>query len=239
LSTRPLYIQTEDRLAEIIRRTKPGSCLPSEPELAKEFGVSRTTLREAMRAFEARGLILRKQGSGTFVVDPPRTIAGGLESLMSIERLAKRIGLKVRMTYLNIDIRSASSGEGDLFPDHPGERILEISRVLATDYRPVAYLVDVLPEDVTSIQDLKNGFTGSVLDLMLKNNAPKLNSARTEINAISAPIDIAGRLDIQRGDTLLYMSTELFDERSEIVDRSKGYYLPGVFRFYLERRIES
>jgi GntR family transcriptional regulator len=192
-----------------------------------------------MRAFEARGLILRKQGAGTFVVDAPRTIEGGLESLMSIEQLAKRIGLNVKMTYLNIDIEPASSRRGELFPRYSGERILEISRVLSTEYRPVAYLVDLLPEGVTTLQDLKNGFTGSVLDLMLKNKTPTLKSASTEINAISAPAEIAKRMNIQRGDTLLFMSAELYDDRSEVVDRSKSYYLPGVFRFHLRRRIES
>jgi len=40
-----------------------------EPKLARDMGVSRATLREAMRSFEAQGLIMRKQGAGTFVIE--------------------------------------------------------------------------------------------------------------------------------------------------------------------------
>jgi GntR family transcriptional regulator len=238
LTTRPLYIQTEDQLAEIIRKTKPGNCLPSEPELAKALGVSRTTLREAMRAFESRGLVLRKQGAGTFVLDPPRKIESGLESLISIERLAKRIDLKVQMTWLNIDLRLPTALERDQFSGRDLKRILEISRVIATEQRPVAYLVDTLPEGVTSTHHFKNGFTGSVLDLMLENESPRLESASTEINAISAPKGIARRLNVQRGDPLLSMSAELYNDSAELVGCSRSYYLPGVFRFNLKRRIE-
>ena len=59
-------LQTD--LAVVIAGIEPGGKLPSEPELALKLGVSRATLREAMRAFEEQGLIRRRQGVGTFVV---------------------------------------------------------------------------------------------------------------------------------------------------------------------------
>ncbi len=45
----------------------PGEKLPPERELAKQFGVSRPSLREAIQCLEAKGLLLRRQGGGTFV----------------------------------------------------------------------------------------------------------------------------------------------------------------------------
>lgn len=55
-------------LAAIIARTPAGAKLASEVELAKQLGVSRATLREAIRTFENQGLVRRRQGAGTFVV---------------------------------------------------------------------------------------------------------------------------------------------------------------------------
>jgi GntR family transcriptional regulator len=81
-------------LAALIARSSAGQRLPSEPELAKQLGVSRATLREAMRSFETQGLIRRRQGSGTFVVGKMEVLDSGMEVLESLETMAKRLGLK-------------------------------------------------------------------------------------------------------------------------------------------------
>jgi GntR family transcriptional repressor for pyruvate dehydrogenase complex len=63
-----------DRVADAIRemilseRLRPGDALPSERELAKQFGVSRTVIREAIRALDAKGLLEVRTGSGVRIV---------------------------------------------------------------------------------------------------------------------------------------------------------------------------
>src|SRR5512145_18854 len=91
-------------LAALIQRTPAGSRLISEPELAKQLGVSRATLREAMRMFETQGLIRRRQGSGTFVVGKVQVLDNGLEVLESLETMAERLGLEVSVSDLNIEV---------------------------------------------------------------------------------------------------------------------------------------
>jgi DNA-binding GntR family transcriptional regulator len=85
-------------LAALIKSTPAGQRLVSEPELAKQMGVSRATLREAMRTFETQGLIRRRQGSGTFVVGKVPVIDAGLEVLESLETMARRMNLKITVT---------------------------------------------------------------------------------------------------------------------------------------------
>ena len=62
-----------DSVTERIQRgaLKPGDRVPSEPELMKEFGVSRTVVREAMSGLQASGLVETRHGVGTFVLAPP------------------------------------------------------------------------------------------------------------------------------------------------------------------------
>src|SRR5512136_3258164 len=90
-------------LALLIGKMEPGGRLPSEPDLARQMGVSRATLREAMRTFEVQGMIRRRQGSGTFVVGQVPVIEAGLEVLESLETMAVRRGLEVSVGDLRVE----------------------------------------------------------------------------------------------------------------------------------------
>ena len=137
-------------LAQLISDTKPGDRLLTEPELAKQLGVSRATLREAMRTFETQGLLLRRQGIGTFVVRPTQVLESGLEVLESIDTLAKRTSLPVSPAKIDLELRQATNEECDILGLDSGCSIVSVSRVILAEARPVAYLVDILPEDVLS-----------------------------------------------------------------------------------------
>src|SRR5512140_1799160 len=138
-------INTSHRLHENLRRVisgmDPGDRLPSEPELARKLGVSRATLREAMRTFETQGLIHRRHGAGTFVTRPSQVIESGLEVLESIETLAKRIGVQVSMGALQIEHRIASLEEASALGLAAGSKIMHLSRVILAEGHPAAYLV--------------------------------------------------------------------------------------------------
>ena len=100
-------------LAKLIASTPPGSRLMSEPELAKQLGVSRATLREAMRTFETQGLIRRRQGSGTYVVGKFDVMEAGLEVLESIETMAQRLNLEVSVSDLHVELANADKKTAD------------------------------------------------------------------------------------------------------------------------------
>jgi GntR family transcriptional regulator len=227
------------QLSRIIASTPSGDRLPSEPALAEQLRVSRATLREAMRTFETQGIIRRRQGAGTFVNFPLQVIESGLEVLESIETMAKRIGLSVNPEALNIERRIAEEEECHSLKLDPLSEVTSVSRVMLANNHAVAYLVDVLPTDVLSPEDLNSGFTGSVLDLLLQRGVPKLAVSRAEINAISASPYVAKAMNIQRGDVLTSIVSELFSKEGRVIDFSHSYFLPGFFRFHVVRRVEK
>lgn len=84
----PLYVQVADLMRQRIqRRLWPcGHQLPTLADMIEEFGVARVTIRQAMDVLEAEGIIVRRQGLGTFVAgaasaDPPLRVATSLEAL--------------------------------------------------------------------------------------------------------------------------------------------------------------
>ena len=234
-----IFQRLQLQLSRMIAETPPGNRLPAEPELAKQLGVSRATLREAMRSFEGQGLIRRRQGIGTFVVGHSHVIESGLEVLESIETLARRIQLEVSMGALQVSLVNATPAMAAVLQVEEGAQLVQIARVIEAEHRPVAYLVDTLPEDILAAADIEQGFTGSVLDLLLQRGSLPLATSRAEIQAVAASPEIARSLEIQRGDVLLMFSAQLFTSPGRVVDYSLSYFLPGYFQFHVVRRVEA
>ncbi|HEX9018245.1 MAG TPA: GntR family transcriptional regulator [Anaerolineaceae bacterium] len=231
------YQRLQVQLADLFASLAPGDKLPAEPDLARDLGVSRATLREAMRSFEGQGLIRRRQGVGTFVVGQPPVFESGLEVLESIESLAHRIGLDVSMGAVQISTACATADQAQALNVAPDTQLVQVSRVIQTGERPVAFLVDMLPEDVLPPEDLERGFTGSVLDLLLRRGNPKLVRSMAEVRAVAASAEIAHSLEIQRDDVLLEFVARLYTVEERVIDYSMSYFLPGYFRFQIVRRV--
>ena len=231
------YDRLQEQLEGLFASLGPGARLPSEPALARELGVSRATLREAMRSFEGQGLIRRHQGVGTFVVGQPPVFESGLEVLESIESLAHRIGLDVSMGEVHIETVGAGQDQAQALKVAENTPLVQISRVIRAGSRPVAYLVDALPEDILTPDDLSQGFTGSVLDFLLNRGALSLTRSVADIRAVAASAELARLLETRRDAALLEFVAWLYTSEERIVDYSLSYFLPGYFRFHVVRRV--
>ncbi len=224
-------------LANLISSLPAESRLPSEPELAKRMGVSRATLREAMRSFEGQGLIRRRQGVGTFVVAQVPVIDTGLEVLESIESIAQRKNMPVNMGELQVKEVPADAEQAEALNIPLGTMVTDVGRVIYIDSRPIAFLEDILPSDILNVSDVETGFTGSVLDLLLRRGDPKLSQSRTDIRAIGATPKVARALQIQRDSVILLFVAKLYSEDGRVVDYSFSDFLPGYFHFHVVRKI--
>lgn len=232
------FQRLQAELSVLIANTPAGERLPSEPKLAKKLGVSRATLREAMRSFEAQGMIRRRQGAGTFVVGQVSVLDSGLEMLESLDTMARRLNLAITVSDLRVDRVQADQDLADNLNVPLDSSLISIERVIRADGRPVAYLVDTLPEEFLDLDELPEDFTGSILDFLLDHGTP-LTFSRAAISAAGATADVARALEIQREDVLLQFKSQIFSADGSVVDYTESNFIPGYFNFHVIRRINN
>jgi GntR family transcriptional regulator len=123
----------------------PDGRLPSEPELARQLGVSRATVREAVAALEEQGLVRRRQGAGTFVQRNYSIVRNNLNLNAGVTDLIRAAGRTPGTLRRRFVVRGATPGEIGQLDLPAGSQVFEVSRVRTADDRPVAFVVAALP----------------------------------------------------------------------------------------------
>jgi GntR family transcriptional regulator len=139
--------QVEELLRERIRDATylPGSRIPSESELSDEFGVSRATVRTVLAKLAVNGLILRKQGDGTYVNARIGELSAHPGNLWDFVYLIESNGFVPTINVLSIGHRAATEKEAASLAIEPGEELLEMVRLFCADDKPVILANNVVP----------------------------------------------------------------------------------------------
>src|SRR5581483_918888 len=144
----PLYFQVEQALANPIRggTLAIGSQLPAEPELSRHFGVSRSVIRQALRRLEETGLVARRRGVGSFVVqkDPPSWQLQGSQGFFEDE--VTRLGREVVSRVLRAEIAPLPPWAAALLELEEGAPGVVLERLRYVDGLLTVYDLNYLPE---------------------------------------------------------------------------------------------
>lgn len=239
LDSRPLYLRAEEALAGLLQEGTylPGDQLPPEQELAQQLGISRSTLREALRAFEERGIIVRRRGVGTFVSEHNIFIESGLETLESIDTIAGRRGLNIRTEKLNIATLDADDELASRLNVAPGSPVTVVTRIKTAAGKPVAYMYDAIPAEIFGREEIQKGFKGSVLDFLLESGTVEVSYARADIKPVRPDTGLSLLVELGYPRALLLLEETLFDVEGRVIDFSRNYFLPEFFNFHVVRRV--
>ena len=206
----PLYAQTEKVLEDLLvhRRYRIGDRISPETELVRNLDVSRVTIRAAVGRLVDRGLLIRRQGSGTFLARLPErrdqpypagiklgsSVAhvGRMETYASI---AERLGLETDSEQLHVEAAPPTVEEAEALELPVNGEVTRVSRVLLLDGEPAAWMIDVFPADVISAGEIKERLSSHqmVLDLLLDERIPVAFSEVEVSTALLDPGQPAGR----------------------------------------------
>lgn len=144
----PIAVQIGRKLRQLISDGvyPPGSRLPSEPHMAKEFGVSRATLRTALAQLSAENLIHRRQGDGTFVSNYAEDVNTTLGGMLDFVRLIRSSGRSVSIQTVSITERPVTKREADALKIPVDDLVVVLVRKFLADDIPAILATNVIPK---------------------------------------------------------------------------------------------
>ncbi|MDY0288512.1 MAG: GntR family transcriptional regulator [Sphaerochaeta sp.] len=233
----PLYYQVEAAIRKKIESGVfgLGDKIPSEMELAKEFHVSRITIRKAVENLVQDGLLQKQQGIGTLVTK--HLIKDAVNSLESFTEKMARQGRKVSSTLLEVCIQYPSEVIAESLNLGPGEQVLKISRIRNVDGLPLALFTTYVPAYLGIPSD--EDFSGSLFEVYAKYGIEPYYSDRS-FRAIVADPTVASILQIMEGRAALQMNYLTFDRQGRAIEYAEGIYRGDWYnyemRFYRNAR---
>lgn len=226
----PLYFQIAQHLESAIESgaLPPGTRLDNEVQLAESLGLSRPTMRQAMQYLVDKGLIVRRRGIGTRVVQPKVRRPLELTSLYDdLKRADQSPSTQVRE--LSVGPADPDVARALALPD--GGEVLTLVRLRSAADRPIAKLTNHLPVgllDVTA-EDLER----SGLYQLIRGAGIQLHSATQVIGARTASREEAELLDEDPGAALLTMERVAYDDHGAAVEVGRHVYVASRYSFEL------
>ncbi|AIY05836.1 putative transcriptional regulator [Planococcus sp. PAMC 21323] len=233
---RALYLQVIDRMKQDIAAGvyKEKEKLPSEFELSKTLGVSRATLREALRLLEEDNTIIRRHGVGTFVNSKP-LFSSGIEQLTSVSDMIRQAGMEPGAIYLSTSEGLSSEEDIKRFHCTADDTIITIERVRTANSDPVVYCIDKVPSAYLPTDFLKRT-ESSIFKAIEESGDIHISYAVTFIDPTGYHEDASPILECEPETALLVLKQLHYDEDDRLVLYSKNYFRADKFSFHVVRK---
>jgi GntR family transcriptional regulator len=205
-------------------------------ELINMLGVSRTTLREALRALEEQRLIIRRRGRGTFVSE--QSIRKDLSINFGITEMIRQAGMVPGSREAHLRTEKASLVLSQALRVARGSPIVVLERVRTANERAVVWSQDIMPgsilgEHAIEMLKLENMSLYHYLEEHLN---LQISHGEAHLSPVAASAEIAARLDVRVGTPLLYVAQTDFNNEDRPLIHSIEYHVPDAFVFVVARR---
>ena len=224
----PLYFQVAQLLQHGIESGEipNGTHFENEVQLAERLGLSRPTMRRAMEHLVDRGLIVRRRGIGTRVVQPK--VRRPMELTSLYDDLA-RSGQAPATKVLEIETFEPDVDLAERLTSGPGEPALRIVRLRSAGATPIAKMTNYRPESVGTFdaEDLEHH---GLYELM-RGRGIQLHSATQTVGARNASAAESRLLDEPRGAALLTMERVSYDDHGQVVEYGSHIYAASRYSF--------
>ncbi len=209
----------------------PDSRLPGEERMARDFGVSRVTIRRALDALSADGLVERRAGSGTRVrrgVEPRRMGANVTTLIPQIVAMGQH---SARLLSFSYDVPPAPVSRAMGVAENV--RMQRAVRVRLAEDTPFSHLTTYVPEDIASNYS-EADLASMPLYQLLERSGVAVAAAQQSVTATLAAPDVADALGVATGSALLSLRRVVRDDGGRAVEYLAALYRPDRFQLEMD-----
>ncbi len=227
----PLYLQLARHLRNLIvdGRLDEKDALPGERELAEAFGISRVTVRKALRELTAEGLLRQRQGAGTFINRSPH-LEQRLSALTSFTEDMSSRGLTPGSVWLSRTLAVATPDESMALGLRPGAEVVRLHRLRSANGTPLAIELSSVPTRFLPVPSLVET---SLYDT-LRSLGHSPFRALQRLSAVRLAGEQANLLAVPEGAPALYIERRTFLKDGTPLEFVRSQYRGDAYDFVVE-----
>lgn len=229
----PLYYQLKELLSDRINNGEwqVNDMLPTEEQLTERYGLSRTTVRQALRELELEGLISRHRGRGTFVSRPK--VSHSPEPQHGLTDFLHQQGRIPGWRVISADWAPAPAEAAKGLQLEQGTAVFCLRRLRLADEEPIGYHVAyVSPAWAAAINPDLFESGGSLHYLNSQDQLAGSYADRT-IEAIPAPEAVSEVLEVEVGSPLLTIRRLVTGRAGRPVEEMRAMYRGDRFQYQI------
>ncbi len=231
-SMQPLYAQIKEILKQRIMEGDYAvhERLPSESEMMKVFGVSRITVRQALRDLHTEGLVFSVQGKGTFVSRPKAV--QDIQRLQGFGEAMSPQGYDTSARVVSVQETRATTQVAEALKLAKGSDVIELTRIRYLNREPISVDHSFFPTHIGQ-RLLGRDLTQDVFPLLENEFDIQLGHAELKIEAILATEKLAQQLDVETGSSILRIHRLVFSQTGEPIDFEYLSYRGDAFQYQI------
>jgi GntR family transcriptional regulator len=247
LVTEKLSSTVTERLRDLILSGTwaQGAQLPGEHQLAEALGVSRGTVRDALRNLSATGLIVSRRGVGTFVSQYVGMMHNNLSFNQGLTEVIEQMGLHAGCRGLSVRQECCDAYAGRALNLPEGAPVVIVERTRTANDKPVAFSVDIFASSLLPNLGSRGMDLSELQGLIAKEislyrifekyfgRAPV--DAMAKVKPIAATEALAGHLGVPKGTALLFLEQVDHDRDGNPLVLSFEYHVPEICTFTVYR----
>lgn len=227
----PLYASLAQSLMRDIAQSRypVGSLLPTEDAIASRYGVSRHTVRQALRELKDGGVISSHPGIGTRVRAPSESprVFGGINSIGELLQFAESTEMRV-LARREI---TADAGFAAEFHCKPGQVWLQLTllRKLADQKKALGHVQAYIRPEYADAVGREKSYTRPLYALIEEHYGVRIVDVLQEITAVNLDADTARALKAAEGQAAMRITRHFLDRNGATVEISVGHYPSGLY----------